>query len=89
MRRRIAGALTELPGLPIKNVYYKSETTLPYKAHLDPVNEYLAGDFDGALATENGLRFNIDWLRGQKTGFPRPARKPQSAAAICSRAQGS
>lgn len=69
MRRRIAGALTELPGLPIKNVYYKSETTLPYKAHLDPVNEYLAGDFDGALATENGLRFNIDWLRGQKTGF--------------------
>lgn len=69
MRRRIAGALTELPGLPIKNVYYKSETTLPYKAHLDPVNEYLAGDFDGALATENSLRFNIDWLRGQKTGF--------------------
>ena len=69
MRRRIAGALTELTGLPIKNVYYKSETTLPYKAHLDPVNEYLAGDFDGALATENGLRFNIDWLRGQKTGF--------------------
>ena len=69
MRRRIAGALTELPGLPIKNVYYKSETTLPYKAHLDPVNEYLVGDFDGALATENGLRFNIDWLRGQKTGF--------------------
>ena len=69
MRRRIAGALTELPGLPIKNVYYKSETTLPYKAHLDPVNEYHAGDFDGALATENGLRFNIDWLRGQKTGF--------------------
>lgn len=69
MRRRIAGALTELPGLPIKNVYYKSETTLPYKALLDPVNEYLAGDFDGALATENGLRFNIDWLRGQKTGF--------------------
>ena len=69
MRRRIAGALTELPGLSIKNVYYKSETTLPYKAHLDPVNEYLAGDFDGALATENGLRFNIDWLRGQKTGF--------------------
>ena len=33
------------------------------------MNEYLAGDFDGALATENGLRFNIDWLRGQKTGF--------------------
>ena len=34
-RNEIAGALTELPGLPIKNVYYKSETTLPFKAHLD------------------------------------------------------
>lgn len=69
MRRQIAGALTELPGLPIKNVYYKSETTLPFKARLDPVNEYLAGDYEGSVALENGLRFNIDWLRGQKTGF--------------------
>lgn len=68
-RRTIAGALTELPGLPIKNVYYKSETTLPYKAHLDPVDEYLAGSYEGSVAIENGLRFNIDWLRGQKTGF--------------------
>ncbi len=68
-RREIAQALTELPGLPIKNVYYKSETTLPYKARLDPVDEYLAGGYEGSVAMENGLRFNIDWLRGQKTGF--------------------
>lgn len=69
MRRRVAQALTELPGLPVKNVYYKSETTLPFKARLDPVNEYLAGGYEGSVALENGLRFNIDWLRGQKTGF--------------------
>lgn len=68
-RREIAQALTELPGLPVKNVYYKSETTLPYKARLDPVDEYLAGGYEGSVAMENGLRFNIDWLRGQKTGF--------------------
>lgn len=68
-RHEVAGCLTELPGLPIKNVYYKSETTLPYKAHLDPVNDYLAGSYDGSMALENGLQFNIDWLRGQKTGF--------------------
>lgn len=69
MRRRIAQALTELECLPVKNVYYKSETTLPFKARLDPVNEYLAGGYEGSVALENGLRFNIDWMRGQKTGF--------------------
>jgi 23S rRNA (cytosine1962-C5)-methyltransferase len=68
-RHEVAGALTELPGLPIKNVYYKSETTLPYKAHLDAENDYLAGSYEGSVALENGLKFNIDWLRGQKTGF--------------------
>lgn len=68
-RHQIAAALTELPGASIRNVYYKSETTLPYKAQLDPENEYLAGNYDGNIATENGLQFNIDWMRGQKTGF--------------------
>ncbi len=68
-RRRIADALTSLPDAAIRNVFYKSETTLPYKAGLDPENEYLAGAYDGNVAVENGLQFNIDWLRGQKTGF--------------------
>lgn len=68
-RHRIADQLTMIPGLAVRNVYYKSETTLPYKAHLDQENEYLVGQYDGSLAMENGLCFNIDWLRGQKTGF--------------------
>lgn len=68
-RMKIAQALTELPGARIRNVYYKSETTLPFKAQLDPQNDYLIGHFDGSIAIENGLKFNIDWLRGQKTGF--------------------
>ena len=68
-RRTIAEALTRLPEAGIRNVYYKSDTTLPYKAHLDPENEYLAGSYDGNIATENGLLFNIDWMKGQKTGF--------------------
>ena len=68
-RQRIAEALTEMPEARIRNVYYKSETTLPYKARLDPQNDYIIGKFDGNIAIENGLRFNIDWLRGQKTGF--------------------
>lgn len=68
-RNIIADALTSLPDLAIANVYYKSETTLPFKAQLDPVNDYILGGYSGNEAIENGLRFHIDWLRGQKTGF--------------------
>ncbi len=68
-RKIIAQALVDLPDAVIKNVYYKSETTLPYKAHLDPENQYLIGSFDTDVAIENGLKFHVDWLRGQKTGF--------------------
>lgn len=65
----IAACLTNLEGAGIKNVYYKSETTLPYKASLDPQNDYIVGSYAGNEARENGLRFHVDWLKGQKTGF--------------------
>lgn len=68
-RNIIAKCLVELDGAGIENVYYKSETTLPYKARLDPQNDYLIGSYAGNTAIENGLKFNIDWLKGQKTGF--------------------
>lgn len=68
-REQIANALLNISDADIKNIYYKSETTLPYKAHLDAVNEYIRGEYDSNIATENGLNFNIDWLKGQKTGF--------------------
>lgn len=68
-RNVIAKALTELQQIDVRNVYYKSETTLPYKAQLDPQNDYLIGHYDGNEALENGLKFHVDWLKGQKTGF--------------------
>ena len=68
-RRVIAQALVDLPGAGIENVYYKSETTLPFKARLDPQNDYIIGAFSTSEAMENGLRFHADWLKGQKTGF--------------------
>lgn len=68
-RNAIAEALTRLPQINVRNVYYKSETTLPFKARLDPHDDYIIGSFDGNIAIENGLQFNIDWLKGQKTGF--------------------
>ena len=68
-RNIIANALTALPEAGIRNVYYKSETTLPFMARLDPVNDYIVGKFENDVATENGLKFHVDWLKGQKTGF--------------------
>ncbi len=65
----IARQLTQLPDAGIRNVYYKSETTLPYKAHLDPQNDYIIGQYSTNIAEENGLKFHVDWLKGQKTGF--------------------
>ena len=68
-RMAISNSLMQLKGLNIKNVYYKSETTLPYKAGVETENGFLVGDNADDVAVENGLRFHIDWLRGQKTGF--------------------
>lgn len=68
-RELIARLLINDSLLNIKNVFYKSETTLPYKAGLNPHDGYLIGKDAEYIALENGLKFHIDWLRGQKTGF--------------------
>lgn len=57
-------AMTEL-----ENIFYKSETTLPYKAELGQENGFLLGGSTEDIALENGLKFHVDWLKGQKTGF--------------------
>ena len=67
-RNTIAEALVKLPEGIVKNVYYKSETTLPYITR-DTENYYIIGGYDTNIALENGLKFHVDWLRGQKTGF--------------------
>lgn len=69
-RVAISKALAKVMGSSIENIYYKSDTTLPYKANLDTENEYLCGGNDvNTIAVENGLKFRPDWLKGQKTGF--------------------
>ena len=68
-RNEIATALQEVVGDRVKNIYYKSDTTLPYKADLNQENGYIVGKSSSNVATEYGLKFHIDWLRGQKTGF--------------------
>lgn len=68
-RMMIANALKKVMGCKLSAVYYKSETTLPYKADLGQENGFLVGQSGSDVAIENGLKFHIDWLKGQKTGF--------------------
>jgi len=69
-RADIQNALQTVLGATLENIYYKSETTLPYKADLGAENDYLTGGKNVSdIAIENGLKFHADWLKGQKTGF--------------------
>lgn len=68
-RMDICEALVQVMGNRIKNVYYKSETTLPFKTDLGQENGFIYGNTNENTAVENGLRFHVDWLKGQKTGF--------------------
>jgi len=68
-RQKIAEELIKVMCGRIENIYYKSETTLPFKAELGQENGFIYGDCDDNTAMENGLKFHVDWLRGQKTGF--------------------
>lgn len=74
-REAIAEAVVaEVP--QVKNVYYKSDDTLPFKADISGMKVgYLVEsgkpkvESEEFWSKENGLEFRIDWLRGQKTGF--------------------
>ena len=68
-RHQIAEALKQILGDTLQNIYYKSEATLPYKANLGSEDGYLLGGDVEDIALENGLRFCVDWQKGQKTGF--------------------
>ena len=80
-RKEIARALVDVMESRISHIYYKSETTLPFMTaddmnatpHFDTdevlKNCFLVGGSDDNIATENGLKFRVDWLKGQKTGF--------------------
>ncbi len=68
-RLPICEALRSVMGSRIEHVFYKSETTLPFKAELGQQDGFLYGGSDDNVAIENGLKFHVDWLKGQKTGF--------------------
>lgn len=68
-RKEITKVLVKLMTDDLDCVYYKSDQTLPLNKGLDSESGYLFGKEKTDLALENGLKFHIDWLKGQKTGF--------------------
>ncbi len=68
-REEITNALQQVLGNDLTAVFDKSEGTIPFKSGIKPQNGYLYGDIEQFTALENGLKFDVDWLKGQKTGF--------------------
>lgn len=68
-RLHVCEALRSVMGSRVEHVFCKSETTLPFKAELGQQDGFLYGGSDDNVAVENGLKFHVDWLKGQKTGF--------------------
>lgn len=65
----IAKALKEILGNKLTAVYDKSETTIPFKSNIEVKNGLIFGEPQTDIVSENGLKFKIDWEKGQKTGF--------------------
>ena len=70
-RKEIAEAIRTVYGERIEAIYDKSAQTVPFKAGLNAIDSYLYGSSATASqeVLENGNRFNVNWEKGQKTGF--------------------
>ncbi len=72
-KNAICEALKAVYGDTLKAVYDKSSGTAPFKAGLDLVDGYLwkapAFTADEIIVLENGNKFLVNWVEGQKTGF--------------------
>ena len=68
-RMEIASVIAEVMGKSVRAVYDKSEATIPFMSGIRAGNEFLIGESGPVTVTENGFRFVIDWVKGQKTGF--------------------
>lgn len=64
----IAEGLKAAFGEELIAIYSKSSDTLPTRT--DVVDEYIYGECQTPhIALEHGVKINIDWITGQKTGF--------------------
>jgi len=68
-RMDIAEALMLVMGDRLNGIYYKSETTLPFKADIERGNGYIMGGPSDDTPLEYGMKMPVDWINGQKTGL--------------------
>ena len=69
IRQKIADSLKEVYGDKLHTIYYKSRATLSNREDEHVEDGFLYGDTEKTVAMENGIKFNVDWVNGQKTGF--------------------
>ncbi len=60
----IAQALRNIAGASFETIYLKASGTMPGKE-----DAWLQGTASGADVLESGIRYHINWVEGQKTGF--------------------
>jgi 23S rRNA (cytosine1962-C5)-methyltransferase len=65
----IVEALKKAAGDQLHTIYNKSESTLPDKPGISGKSGFLLGERKQGEVIENGYRFNVNWIEGQKTGF--------------------
>lgn len=65
----IKESLLKSGGERIHTIYNKSESTLPDKPGITDRSGFLLGNQETGEVLENGFRFNVNWMQGQKTGF--------------------
>jgi 23S rRNA (cytosine1962-C5)-methyltransferase len=65
----IVEALKKIGGENLHTIYNKSESTLPKKPGITNRSGFLLGEQSSGEVLENGYRFQVDWVEGQKTGF--------------------
>jgi 23S rRNA (cytosine1962-C5)-methyltransferase len=69
IREKLAELFKEILGEKLVAIYDKSEKTLPQKAGLHPVDGFIFGSLKDVVVSEYGLKFSVDFVSGQKTGF--------------------
>ena len=65
----IVEALKKIYGSKLETIYDKSVESLPATYASQIKNGFLFGSNENTIIQEYGNKFQIDWVRGQKTGF--------------------
>jgi 23S rRNA (cytosine1962-C5)-methyltransferase len=65
----IVNAMKKTAGSHLHTIYNKSDSTLPDKPGIEGRSGFLMGSQASGEVSENGYRFQVNWVEGQKTGF--------------------